>query len=145
MRARIAKLAEMSISNCANPSSSSPVSPDAAGAVFASQSESCGSVSIQSEEPLARGLHLSTFRLNVSTFCWIRWVHDVPAVYQTEGHREVRRKRLRLSFKVDEGKPLPLAFVGCVSRAARRAVCPSVVAKATCPMVVPRNYMPATS
>ena len=28
-----------------------------------------------------RGLHSSTFRLNVSTICWIRWVHDFPPVY----------------------------------------------------------------
>ena len=28
-----------------------------------------------------RGLHSPTFRLNVSTFCWIRWVHDFPPVY----------------------------------------------------------------
>ena len=28
-----------------------------------------------------RGLHSSTFWLNVSTFCWIRWVHDYPPVY----------------------------------------------------------------
>ena len=27
-----------------------------------------------------RGLHSSTFRLNVSTFCGIRRVHDVPPV-----------------------------------------------------------------
>ena len=25
-----------------------------------------------------RGLRSSTFRLNVSTFCWIRWVHGFP-------------------------------------------------------------------
>jgi len=28
-----------------------------------------------------RGLHSSTFRLNVSIFCGIRWVHDFPSVY----------------------------------------------------------------
>jgi hypothetical protein len=28
-----------------------------------------------------RGLHSSTFRLNASTFCGIRWVHDFPPVY----------------------------------------------------------------
>ena len=28
-----------------------------------------------------RGLHSSTFRLNVSTFCGIRWVHVFPPVY----------------------------------------------------------------
>ena len=28
-----------------------------------------------------RGLHSSTFRVNVSTFCGIRWVHDFPPVY----------------------------------------------------------------
>jgi hypothetical protein len=28
-----------------------------------------------------RGLHSSTFRLNVSTFCGVRWVHDFPPVY----------------------------------------------------------------
>jgi len=27
-----------------------------------------------------RGLHSSTFRLNVSTFCGIRWMHDFPSV-----------------------------------------------------------------
>ena len=30
---------------------------------------------------LGRGLHSSTFRLNVSTFCGIRWVHHFPPVY----------------------------------------------------------------
>jgi len=30
---------------------------------------------------VGRGLHSSTFRLNVSTFCWIRWVHDICPVY----------------------------------------------------------------
>jgi hypothetical protein len=30
---------------------------------------------------LGRGLHSSTFWLNVSTICWIRWVHDFPPVY----------------------------------------------------------------
>jgi len=28
-----------------------------------------------------RGLHSSTFRLNVSIFCGIRWLHDFPPVY----------------------------------------------------------------
>ena len=28
-----------------------------------------------------RGLHSSTFQLNVSTFCGIRWVHGFPPVY----------------------------------------------------------------
>jgi hypothetical protein len=28
--------------------------------------------------PLSRGLHSSTFRLKVSAFCEIRWVHDFP-------------------------------------------------------------------
>jgi hypothetical protein len=28
-----------------------------------------------------RGLHPSTFRLDVSTICGIRWVHDFPQVY----------------------------------------------------------------
>jgi hypothetical protein len=28
-----------------------------------------------------RGLHSSTFQLNVSTFCGIRWVHVFPPVY----------------------------------------------------------------
>ena len=28
-----------------------------------------------------RGLHSSTTRLNVSTFCGMRWVHDCPPVY----------------------------------------------------------------
>jgi hypothetical protein len=30
---------------------------------------------------LGRGLHSSNFRLNVSTFCGIRWVHYFPPVY----------------------------------------------------------------
>jgi len=30
---------------------------------------------------MGRGLHLSTIRLNVSTFCGIRWVHHFPPVY----------------------------------------------------------------
>ena len=28
-----------------------------------------------------RGLHSSTFRLNVSMFCGIRWLHNIPPVY----------------------------------------------------------------
>jgi len=28
-----------------------------------------------------RGLHSSTIRRNISTFCGIRWVHDFPPVY----------------------------------------------------------------
>ena len=36
-----------------------------------------------------RGLHSSTFRLNISTFCGIRWVPDFPPVYSTGGHGEV--------------------------------------------------------
>jgi hypothetical protein len=31
--------------------------------------------------PRGRGLHLSSFRLNVSAFCGKRWVHDSPQVY----------------------------------------------------------------
>jgi hypothetical protein len=31
--------------------------------------------------PRTRGLHSYTIRLNVSTFCWIRWVHGFPPVY----------------------------------------------------------------
>jgi hypothetical protein len=31
--------------------------------------------------PAGRGLHSSTVRLNVSTFCAIRWVHHFPPVY----------------------------------------------------------------
>jgi hypothetical protein len=31
--------------------------------------------------PEARGLRSSTIRLNVSTFCGVRWVHDFPPVY----------------------------------------------------------------
>jgi hypothetical protein len=31
--------------------------------------------------PLVMGLHSSAFRLNVSTFCGIRWLHDFPPVY----------------------------------------------------------------
>ena len=27
-----------------------------------------------------RGLHSSTFRLNVNTFCGVQWVHDPPPV-----------------------------------------------------------------
>jgi len=30
---------------------------------------------------LGRGIHSSTFRLNISTFCGIRWVRDSPPVY----------------------------------------------------------------
>jgi hypothetical protein len=30
---------------------------------------------------LGRGLHSSTFRLNVSTFCGISWAHDFTPVY----------------------------------------------------------------
>ena len=33
------------------------------------------------EQIVGRGLHSSTFRLNVSIFCWIHWVHDFPPVY----------------------------------------------------------------
>jgi len=33
------------------------------------------------EHVRGRGLHSSTFRLNVSTFCVIRRVHDFPPVY----------------------------------------------------------------
>jgi len=47
--------------------------------------------------PGGRGLHLSTFRLNLSTFCGIR---RVVSVLQ-------RRIRLKLILKVDECKPLP--------------------------------------
>jgi hypothetical protein len=36
--------------------------------------------------PIIRGSHSSTSRLNVRTFCWIRWVHDFPPVYQTGGY-----------------------------------------------------------
>jgi len=36
-----------------------------------------------------RGLHWSTFRLNVSTFCGIRWMHDFLPVYYTGGYEEV--------------------------------------------------------
>jgi len=33
------------------------------------------------DEVMGRGLHSSTFRLNVSTFCGIRRVHDFSPVY----------------------------------------------------------------
>jgi hypothetical protein len=33
------------------------------------------------EEAHGRRLHSSTFRLNISTFLGIRWVHDFPPVY----------------------------------------------------------------
>jgi hypothetical protein len=39
--------------------------------------------------PGIMGLHSSTFRLNVSTLCGIRWLQDFPPVYQTGGHGEV--------------------------------------------------------
>jgi hypothetical protein len=39
--------------------------------------------------PGAMGLHSSTILLNVSTFCGIRWLHDVPPVYLTGGPGEV--------------------------------------------------------
>ena len=31
--------------------------------------------------PPFRGLHSSNFRLNVSSSCWMLWVHDLPPVY----------------------------------------------------------------
>jgi len=33
------------------------------------------------ERDAGRGLHSSTIRLNLGTFCGIRWVHDFPRVY----------------------------------------------------------------
>jgi hypothetical protein len=36
-----------------------------------------------------RGLHSFTFRLNVSTFCCLHWLHEFPPVYYTWGHGEV--------------------------------------------------------
>jgi hypothetical protein len=33
------------------------------------------------EHDYGRGSHSSTFRLNVSTFCGIHWLHDSPPVY----------------------------------------------------------------
>jgi len=33
------------------------------------------------DRPRGRGLHSSTFWLNISTFCEIRWVHISPPVY----------------------------------------------------------------
>jgi len=43
------------------------------------------SIAIEYDEAAAqvagRGLHSSTPRLNVSTFCGIRWVHDFHPVY----------------------------------------------------------------
>jgi len=36
-----------------------------------------------------RGLHSSTIRLNVSTFCGIRRVHEFPPVYWTGRQEEV--------------------------------------------------------
>jgi hypothetical protein len=35
----------------------------------------------RSVRPVCRGLHSSRFRLNVSTFCGIRWVYNFPPVY----------------------------------------------------------------
>ena len=32
-------------------------------------------------EKMGRGFNSSTFRLNVSTICGMRWVHDFPPVY----------------------------------------------------------------
>ena len=34
--------------------------------------------------PRGRGLHSSTILLNVSTFCGIRWVHEIHTVYEVE-------------------------------------------------------------
>jgi hypothetical protein len=34
-----------------------------------------------------RGLHSSTFRLNVSSFCGIRWLHDVSPTLLDRGKR----------------------------------------------------------
>jgi len=31
--------------------------------------------------PGVSGLHVPASQLDVSTFCWIRWVHDFPPVY----------------------------------------------------------------
>jgi hypothetical protein len=60
------------------------------------------------EEPLQAGAYTrSTFWLNVSTICWIRWMHDFPPVFQTGGHAQVRPKQLRLSCEVNECKPPP--------------------------------------
>jgi len=49
----------------------SPPAPPAEGSL---------TVSVVTGLPMTRGLHSSTFRLNVSTFCGIRWVHDYPPV-----------------------------------------------------------------
>ena len=38
------------------------------------------------ETPELQGLTPSTFRLKVSPLCGLCWVHDLPAVYWTEGH-----------------------------------------------------------
>jgi len=38
---------------------------------------------------VSRGLHSSTFRLNVSTFCGMRGVHNFPPVYWSGGQAEV--------------------------------------------------------
>ena len=35
---------------------------------------------LESLQIIGRGLHSSTIRLIVNTFCDIRWVHDVPPV-----------------------------------------------------------------
>jgi len=39
--------------------------------------------------PTARGLRSFTFRLNLSTFCGIRWVHGFPPLYETGGHEKI--------------------------------------------------------
>jgi hypothetical protein len=52
---------------------------------------------LQLAQPGARGLHSSTFQLNISPVCGIRWPASVCQ----------RQTRLRLRWKVDECKPLP--------------------------------------
>jgi len=41
------------------------------------------------DELTGRGSHSFPLQLNVSTFCWTRWVHDFAPVYETGGHADV--------------------------------------------------------
>ena len=40
---------------------------------------------------VGRGLHLSTYRIKVSTFCGIRWVHDSPSLLDRGTRRGVTK------------------------------------------------------
>ena len=48
---------------------------------LAEDKEEQGELETAREESLEAGTHSSIFRLNVTSFCWMRWVHDFPPVY----------------------------------------------------------------